>query len=84
MKPAVWYSAASRGNITYHDIISLNQKLSVKGSRDFKSLRDFSGGNLDLEVEGGGGGREMDRTCITHQKTQEVVISRHAINLRQG
>lgn len=54
MKPAVWNSAASQGNITYHDIIALNQKLSVKGSRDFKSLRDFSGGNLDLEVEGGG------------------------------
>lgn len=82
MKPAVSYSAASRGNITYHDIIALNQKLSVKGSRDFKSLRDFSGGNLDLEV--GGGGKEMGRTCITHQKTQEVVISRHAIHLRQG
>lgn len=61
MKPAVWYSAASRGNVTYHDIIALNQKLSVKGSRDFKSLRDFSGGNLDLEVEEGGegwGGRD--------------------------
>lgn len=52
MKPSVSYSAASQGNITYHDIIAFNQKLSVKGSRDFKSLRNFSGGNLDLEVEG--------------------------------
>lgn len=69
MKSAVSYSAASQRHITYHDIIALNQKLSVKGSRDFKGLRDFSGGNLDLEVEGEE--KKMERTCITHQKTQE-------------
>lgn len=78
MKLAISYLAASRGNITYHDIIALNQKLSVKGSRDFKSLRDFSGGNLDLEVEGG---KKRDGQNM-HKASKDT--GRHAIHLRQG
>ena len=37
-------------NITYHDIIAFNQKLSVKGPRNFKSLRNFPGGSLNLSA----------------------------------
>lgn len=38
---------------TYHDIIAFNQKLSVKWPRNFKCVRDFSGGNFNLKEEGG-------------------------------
>lgn len=38
------------GNNTYHDIIAFNQKLSVKGPRNFKCLCDFSGGSLNLRA----------------------------------
>lgn len=37
------------GNITYHDIIAFNQKLSIKGSRNFKRLCNFPNGNLNLD-----------------------------------
>lgn len=44
--------ALPSGNITYHDIIAFNQELSVKGTRNFKCLRNFPSSNLNLNDRG--------------------------------
>lgn len=50
VKMSIYHLVIPPGNITYHDIIAFYQKLSVKGPRNFKCLRDFPGGNLNLRA----------------------------------
>lgn len=52
VKITISHLAIPSGIITYHDIIAFNQKLSVKGSRNFKRPCNFPSGNLNLN-EGG-------------------------------
>lgn len=48
----VTISPSPSENITYHNIVAFNQKLSVEGTRNFKRLRNFPGGNLNLNDKG--------------------------------
>lgn len=60
VKMQLYHLSHTLRNITYHDIIAFDQKLGVKGPRNFKCLGNFAGGSLHLKA--------MEKENQTHTK----------------